>query len=130
MIDSSISIKANQLFELAKKTSKSSSSRTSLYLINEDDLPYKYFPTLENIMFKYIDVYKPENKKTLKKGIFAWKILTSLKNDTFIVTIIDFTITYKNGNYNYANGGGSKTLFQYYCQENKWVLIESKSSGI
>lgn len=130
MIDSAISIKANQLFELTQKTSEGSSLRPSLYLINEDDLPYKYSPPLENIMFKYIDVYNPENKKTLKKGIFAWKILASLKNDTFIITIIDFTITYKNGNYNYANGGGSKTLFQYSCQENKWVLIESKSSGI
>lgn len=130
MIDSAISIKAIQLFELAPKTINGSISKTSLYLINEDDLPYKYSSTFENIIFRYIDVYKTKNKKILKKGIFAWKILTSLKNDTFIVTIIDFTITYKKRNYKYANGGGAKTTFQYSCQENKWILRESTSSGI
>jgi hypothetical protein len=129
MIDSAISIKANELFIQAKKNNVVNSSFKNLYLINENDLPYLYSSS-ESIEFKYIDIYSPKSKKILKKGIFAWKILTSLTKDTFSITIIDFRITYKNNNYNYANGGGSKTIFKYSCQENKWILIESKISGI
>lgn len=130
MIDSAISIKVNESFIQVKRNNTVSSSLKHLYLINENDLPYLYSSRLTEVKFKYINVYSPKSKKILKKGIFAWKILTSLTKDTFSITIIDFTITYKNRNYNYANGGGSKTLFRYSCQENRWILIESKSSGI
>lgn len=130
MIDSAISIKVNEWSIQVKRNNAVNSSLKDLYLINENDLPYLYSSTLTGVKFKYINVHSPKSKKILKKGIFAWKILTSLDKDTFSITIIDFTITCKNGNYNYANGGGSKTLFRYSCQENRWILIESKSSGI
>ena len=130
MIDSAISIRVNEFYTQMKKNNAGNSLPKNLYLINENDLPYFYSSLLTDIQFKYLSIYSPNSKKVLKKGIFAWKVSASLINDTFNITIIDFTSTYKKGNYNYANGGGSKTVFKYSCQENKWILIESKNSGI
>jgi hypothetical protein len=130
MIDSAISIRVNEFSIQEKKANAINSLLKDLYLINENDLPYSYSSALADVKFKYMNIYSPKSKKVLKKGISAWKILTSLTKDTFNITIIDFKITYKNGNYNYVNGGGSKTFFRYSCQENKWILIESKNSGI
>lgn len=80
--------------------------------------------------FKSIYVYDIRNRRILKKGINAWKVFTVLNKNVFVITIIDFYITYGNRNYNFANGGGSKTTFEYSCEDHKWKLISFEIKGI
>lgn len=84
----------------------------------------------EKNKFNSIDIYDKKNRGLLKKGIHAWKILPVLKGNRFIINIVDFNITYKNRNYNFANGGGATVIFEYHCDTSKWVLMNTKWSGI
>ena len=100
-----------------------------LYLLDENDRPYPYLHT-SLIDFKSIDLFKAKNDKKLKQGIKAWKIIPVLKGNRMTITIIDFRITYKNNNYNYSNGGGSESVFEYSCDKNAWLLIGSKTGKL
>lgn len=122
MIDSAIIIQ-NSL------TSSSPGDRI-IHLVDQNDNPYILMIDKDQQKFKSIAVYSKENRKLIKKGIRAWKVLPVLSKNKLIVTIIDFYITYKNKNYNFANGGGAKVVFEYSCSQNKWILAESNWSGI
>lgn len=50
---------------------------------------------------------------------------TSLK-----VAIIDFSVTSKKNNFNYANGGGSTLEFTYNCDAQRFELTNKKQGGI
>ncbi len=86
LIDSSISLKIDELIEFSKKKNGSKAAIENIYLLDKQDLPYLY-SSRSDIQFKQIDIYKSENKRTLKKGITALKILTKLKKDTLAITI-------------------------------------------
>ena len=126
MIDSAICIKYTA-FKAATKNQNNKDYFDNLYLLNEQDQPLNYLPSSNK--FKAITVYDDRNRKIIKKGIYAWKVFASLNNNRFTVTIVDFYITYKNHNYNFANGGGSKTTFEYECGSNNWKLLSSENKG-
>jgi|688.fasta_scaffold566956_2 hypothetical protein len=46
------------------------------------------------------------------------------------VGIIDFYVTTKKKNFNYANTGGSTLRFKYSCERNKFELFNKKQGGI
>lgn len=125
MTDSAINIKYVQY----KKgtTNQNKDYFENLYLINEQDQPLNYLPSSRR--FKSINVYDDRNKKILSKGIYAWKAFAALNKNRFKITIIDFFITYKNHNYNFANGGGSETVFEYDCDKGIWKLVSSETKG-
>ncbi|MDB5115061.1 MAG: hypothetical protein JWQ79_553 [Mucilaginibacter sp.] len=126
MIDSAITIKYTQFQEATKKLNNKDYIE-NLYLLNEQDQPLNYLPSSSK--FKFITVYDDRNRKVITKGIYAWKVFTSLNQNHFTVTIVDFYITYKNHNYNFANAGGSKTIFEYQCDQKDWKLLSSENKG-
>ena len=115
MIDSAI---------IMQQSPSSSPEDRVIHLIDQNDNPYILMSDKDQQKFKSIAVYSKENRKLIKKGIRAWKILPVLSQNKLIVTIIDFYITYKNKNYNFANGGGAKVIFEYSCDQSKWILVE------
>ena len=92
------------------------------YIIDEDGNP-KYLDVQSKINFKYLNIYEKRNRKILRKGIEAWKVLYKLKGSLLTVTIIDFTIRYRDGIYHFINKGGIEAKYEYSCEENKWVKI-------
>lgn len=127
MVDSAISIMYTQYSDVIKKQN-TDYYLNNLYLLNEQNLPLNYVSSSDK--FKFINVYDAQNRKVLSKGIYAWKVFTTLRKNQFTINIVDFYITYKNHNYNFSNGGGSTTVFEYSCDDGKWQLITSENRGI
>ncbi|NLR80522.1 hypothetical protein [Chitinophaga eiseniae] len=127
MIDSAIAMMYAQFWETGKQQ-KNEYYLESLYLLNEQDQPLTYVPSSSK--FKFINIYDDRNRKVLSKGIYAWKVLTALNKNKFVITIINFYITYKNRSYNFSNGGGSTTVFEYSCNEDQWKLLTFNNQGI
>lgn len=145
MLDSAIVINMNKSFEHynqeLKKDIKTDNWKSYLsdynnklknvYLIDNDYNPYSLDKDKQELYrFKNIDLYKKQNKKLLKKGVNAWKISSNLNNNRLTISIIDFFITFDNGKYNFANGGGSTTIFEYNCNKMDWELINNITNGI
>lgn len=122
MVDSAIILQTVNLEQISYKD--------GIYLIDQKD--QSYYLSLDNGKNKFnsINVFDKKNRGRLKKGIHAWKILPAHKDNRLIVNVIHFYITYKNHNYNFANGGGATVIFEYHCDTSKWVLINTKWSGI
>ncbi|MFX1704043.1 hypothetical protein PV783_08815 [Chitinophaga sp. CC14] len=127
MVDSAIAMKYTPLLEASKKQ-KREYYLENLYLLNEHDQPLSYVSS--DSKFKFINIYDERNRKILSKGIYAWKVFTALNKNKFVVTIINFYITYKSRNYSFSNGGGAEAVFEYSCDENKWKLITFDNQGI
>ncbi len=125
MIDSAINIKYVKYKEATKN--QNIDYFENLYLINEQNQPLNYLASASR--FKSISIYDDRNRKILAKGIQAWKVFTTINKNKFVVTIIDFNITYKNHNYNFGNGGGSQIVFEYDCQNDNWKLVSSQTKG-
>ena len=53
-----------------------------------------------------------------------------VKSKSIKVTVIDFSVTSKKNNFNYANGGGSTFEFTYNCDLQKFELTNKKQGGI
>lgn len=53
-----------------------------------------------------------------------------VKSRSIKVTVIDFSVTSKKNNFNYANGGGSIFEFTYNCDLQKFELTNKKQGGI
>jgi hypothetical protein len=104
-------------------------SINNLYLLDENNKSFKINKT-SKISFKGIDIYDKKNRKLLKQGIDVWKVIQILNGNRITITIIDFKVTYKNKNYQFANGGGSTIVFEYSCSEDQWKLLTVKHSGI
>jgi len=127
MIDSAINIMYNRYSTIPKKQNDDD-YLNNLYLFNEQNLPLNYIPSSSK--FKIINLFDDRNIKLLTKGIYAWKVLATLNKNSFKITIINFFITYKKHNLNFANGGGSESAFEYDCDKNEWRLISFENSGI
>ena len=144
LIDSSIVIKSNNLLKSYKELSvknvniendkallnKSSQLNNDIYVIGEDYKSVVLNKIKSEIALKTLDIYDNKNKSLLKKGVYVWKIIPMLKGDVLTITILDARMTYKNKKYNFMNGGGSTIVFQYSCEEKKWVLIKEEHTGI
>ncbi len=145
MIDSSIIIKLNKSFEhynqelkkdiktdnWKKYISEYSNRLKNIYLIDESYNPFYLNREKQNLYcFKSINPYEKKNRKLLKKGINTWKVSSNLNNNKLIIRIIEFFITFENGQYNFANGGGSTTIFEYNCDKMRWELISYIDRGI
>jgi hypothetical protein len=126
MIDSAINMRYVE-YKVATKNQNNAHYLENLYLINEQNQPLNYLPSSRR--FKSISVYDDRNRKLFIKGIYAWKVLAALNKNRFVVNTIDFYITYKKHNYNFANGGGSETVFEYDCATGTWKLISTKTKG-
>ncbi|WP_142686760.1 hypothetical protein [Chitinophaga polysaccharea] len=127
MVDSAITIKYTQYLDTSKKRN-SEYYLENLYLLNEQDQPLNSVSSSNK--FKFINVYDDRNRKVLSKGIYAWKVFTTLNKNKFVITIINLYITYKKRNYDFSSGGGSQTVYEYSCDEGKWRLITSENWGI
>jgi len=125
MIDSAIKLKYALL---QKAPGKNDNYLENLYLLNEQDQPLNYLNSSNK--FKFIRVYGNQSRKILAKGIYAWKVFTTLNQNQFTIKIIEFYITYKNHNYSFGNGGGSKTIFEFDCNQHKWLMLSSENSGL
>jgi len=91
------------------------------YILSDEELQKR---------FSYISLFEKRNRKQLKKGIRAWKILPVLNGNKLTIDIVNFKITYRRNNYAFGNGGGATVVFEYFCNERKWVLVDSKWSGL
>lgn len=102
-----------------------------LYFI-ADMIPKEHLPNeVKGYKINYINMYKKNNKAMVKKGIKAISIQPmQLEENRILIDLIDFSITHKKGNYHFSNGGGSTTVFEYSCQEKKWMHKETKFNGI
>ncbi|MBZ5858545.1 hypothetical protein [Flavihumibacter profundi] len=101
-----------------------------IHLVDENNNPYILILDKDQQNFKSIAIFSKENRRLIKKGIRAWKVFPVLIKNKLVVTIIDYYITYKNKNYNFANGGGAKVIFEYSCDQEKWIFVSSNWSGI
>ncbi len=144
MIDSAITIKAAQLLndykqKLAKKNNTDNWKHyisnykeliENIFLIDENHNPYVFSSSKElfEVKFKQLNIYDPTNKKRLKKGIDAWKIVCNLESNKMKIYIIDFKITYTNKIYEFSNGGGMTFIFEYSCEEKKWGIVSVKNN--
>ncbi|TWF41286.1 hypothetical protein FHW36_10390 [Chitinophaga polysaccharea] len=127
LVDSAISIMYTQYLDAIKKQ-HNDYYLNNLYLLNEQDQSLNYLPSSSK--FKLINIYDTRNRKALSKGIYAWKVFTTLRKNQFKIDIVNFYITYKKRIYNFSNGGGSTTVFEYSCNEDKWKLITFNNRGI
>lgn len=93
IIDSAISIKSRELLKSYKSSSQSGMlEKEDLYLIDENDLPYKYSGISTGLRFKAINILDPKNKGVLRKGIRAWKIIPVLQGGKLKINIINFLV--------------------------------------
>lgn len=104
--------------------------KPNIYLIDELNQPFIISSDKFQKKFRYIALFKKRNRKQLKKGINAWKIFPVLNGNKLTIDIVDYRITYRRNNYAFGNGGGAKVIFEYSCNEKKWILLESKWLGI
>lgn len=145
MVDSAITIKSNQVLkEFKHELSKNVNTENwryymenykrrieNTYLIDENHHPYIIQSSNKlGIKFKQMDIYDSKNKKELKKGISAWKIVSNLNENKLKIDIIEFSVNYANKKYRFANGGGSTFIYEYSCEEKKWILISNKTNGL
>jgi hypothetical protein len=84
-------------------------TKENIYLINESNESYILSSDKEQAKFKSIIIYSKKNRKLLKKGIRAWKVVPLLNKDKLIVHILDLVVTYKNKRYNFANAGEQRS---------------------
>lgn len=126
---------ANDLFdfykkELSKNTQTEnwklyiqqlSSKINNLYLLDENNQSFKIDAT-SKIRFKEINIYDKKNINLLKKGINVWKVIEVLNGNRITINIVDFKISYRNKNYQFTNGGGSATVYEYSCENKKWEI--------
>jgi len=122
LLDSAIAIKKNSIEKNVKNK--------NYYIINADNSKYSISNKILEENIKSIDIYDKENKFLIKKGINVWKVIPILNKDQLTIDIIDFSVFYKNNNYQFLNNGGSKVIFKYSCIEEKWLLIKESHSGI
>ena len=128
LLDSAISIAANNyMLQLSENSSK---ENNIIYVVDENSKPIDLDSIKSKLPLKTIDVNNKKNRKLLKKGLRILKILPFLQGNTITITIIDFLVNYKNKEYRYFNGGGSSVLFEFSCQEEKWVLTKVEHIGI
>ena len=128
LVDSAISIAANNyMLQLSENSSK---ENNIIYVVDENSKPIDLDSIKSKLPLKTIDVNNKKNRKLLKKGLRILKILPFLQGNTITITIIDFLVNYKNKEYRYFNGGGSSVLFEYSCQEEKWILTKVEHIGI
>lgn len=100
------------------------------FLIDQNNQPYVLSQEKYRKAFDPAAFYDRKNRRLLKKGGKAWRLIPKLIQNKLTISIIDCRITYDRGNYNFANGGGATVVFAYSCEESKWELKESKWSGI
>ena len=126
---------ANDLFDFYKKElSKNTKTENwklyieqlsnkinNLYLLDENNRSLKIDDT-SKIQFNEINIYDKKNIRLLKKGINVWKVIEVLSGNRITINIIEFKISYKNKNYQFTNGGGSVTVYEYSCENKKWEI--------
>ena len=124
LIDSAIHIKCSQILA-ADNVDKEYLKK--IYIVNENG---QSMMLSKGNKLNTLNIYDRKNKHILKKGLHIWKVVTILEKNKFIINIIDFQVTYKRNNYDFANGGGTKIIFEFSCDENNWKLIYNKTQGI
>lgn len=128
LIDSSISLKIKNIIEFSTNIDQRNVQLNNIYLLDENSLPYKYLSRNDSVKFKTIDVHSKKNRKVLKKGIKAWKISAFLKNTTLKISIVYLTVTYEKRKYYYTRNNVTQVIFEYSCEEKKWIQIDFKNS--
>jgi hypothetical protein len=102
----------------------------NIYLLDSNNQPYTIALSKgTDIKFKQIDIYDKKNKKLLKKGIDVWKIITNLEDNKLKINLVVFKVNYADNKYNFSNGGGTTTVFEFSCEKKKWILISNKTNA-
>ncbi len=122
MIDSAITLR----LVLCKQDIEKGNINIGEYYLLDEKYRYYYY-SKRGVTFKTIDIYSPKNKKLLKKGIWCWGIRPFLINNVMVIFLVDLSISYKNNMYNFSQGSGSRTTFEYNCDQQKWVLASNIS---
>jgi len=122
LLDSAIIIKKNSIEKNVKNK--------NYYIINADNSKYSISNKILEQSIKSIDIYDKGNRYLIKKGINVWKVMPILNRGQLTIDIIDFSVSYKNNNYQFLNNGGSKIIFEYSCTEKKWIILKESHSGI
>lgn len=92
----------------------------NLYLLDENNLPIKFKDVRSKLTFKQINLFDKKNRKTLRKGINALKIMVSLDSNIIKVQIVEFKIKLANNTINFTNMGGSVYVYEYSCKNGDW----------
>lgn len=103
---------------------------SNIYVINEYNYPIQIKNTNENYTFKEIDIFKNTNKRALRKGVSVWRCNSYINDNQLTFIIGERIVKYKNKKYTFGIVGSSTIVFQYSCEEKKWVLIKEEHTGI
>jgi len=99
--------------------------------IHDEILDITLPSSINESSLEFIDVYDKGSLSDLKPGINLVSLQPiNLNGSKIEIVIINYFVSYKRGNYEFANGGGSKSIFEYSCEEKKWNLVQTIISGI
>ena len=142
--DSAFTIKANYFYNTYEKDKSRNvdSDNWNLYLnnirnfllnifvINEYNQPIQITNTNENYIFKEIDIFKSINKRKIRKGVNVWRFHSYIHDNKLIFIIGERIVKYKNKKYTFGILGSSTIVFQYSCEDEKWLLIKEEHTGV
>ena len=101
MVDSAISLEYKVCRDYLSKRIINPTYLEKLYLIDEHYHAIGDLPSSK--LFKLLDIYDPRSKKTLSKGIYAWRVSTILIKDRLTINIHHIYITCKKRNYHFSS---------------------------
>ncbi len=110
-------------------------NKGDIVYVCKDGLP-SYFPvdSMQNVTFFSVDffsVYSNPFKKKLKKGIGALFVSFELINNQLRITVSSRSvklINKKNIGVGLSNWGNY--FYEYSCENQQWILVETKYGGI
>ncbi len=81
------------------------------------------------------DIEYLDHKSIKQKGdLTAFHLIVirpiEIENNKVILRILDYIVDYADGVFNYAYSGGSKFIYQYDCDKEKYILESKFQKGI
>lgn len=126
LIDTAISVFADYKY---KHLGEDYSGET-YYVVDEHSKQIFITNIDTNLSLKTIDIKDKKNIKLIKKGIRVFQVSSVLNGNEISVSIINFIVRYKGKTYYYINNGGATILFQYSCDNEKWILAKVEYNTI
>lgn len=113
------------------KSLRTTAGLSSVY-VEKDELTTENLPEkIDDVTISYLTRQEIKSKTSGGKRIRLIVIRPVVVGESSLsVNVIDFSVTSKKNNFNYANGGGSALEFKYDCELKKFVLANKKQGGI
>lgn len=120
MMDSAVSLTLKKyLSETGAGLYKKILLTKGLFLMDENQLPYKYLLSDHGVKISPVCGNCPEIESGLKTGMNVWKIWSTLQGDQFSVSVARYTTEFDEKMY-FSYSGNTITTFKYNCKKKKW----------